>query len=67
MNDFKQEINDEIAEGFIKQIADKILQGMLSLENATEDVKRRWIWELLQNAKDVPNRFGMVTVEVILR
>ncbi|OHS96694.1 hypothetical protein TRFO_09859 [Tritrichomonas foetus] len=65
-DNFEDEINREIQAGFIKQIADKIVQGMLSLENATEDVKRRWIWELLQNAKDVPNKYGGVTVKVEL-
>lgn len=61
-----EEINKEIQEGFIKQIADKIIQGMEVLENATEDVKRRWVWELLQNAKDVPNKFGGVSVNIEL-
>ncbi|KAK8900361.1 hypothetical protein M9Y10_002688 [Tritrichomonas musculus] len=65
-DNFEEEINKEIQEGFIKQIADKIVQGMASLNNATEDVKRRWIWELLQNAKDVPNKFGGVSVIVEL-
>jgi hypothetical protein len=27
---------------------------------------KRWVWELLQNAKDVPNRFGKVSVEIEL-
>ncbi|KAK8895151.1 hypothetical protein M9Y10_023593 [Tritrichomonas musculus] len=61
-----EEINKEIQEGFIKQIADKIIQGMEVLENATEDAKRRWVWELLQNAKDVPNKFGGVSVNIEL-
>ena len=50
----------------LKLIADKILHLLLQIRNEPDASAKRWIWELLQNAKDVPNRFGKVSVEVEL-
>lgn len=61
---FELEIQDEIKRGFIKQIADKFIQHLEKLKDAPDYVKRRWVWELLQNAKDVPNQFGKVFVRI---
>lgn len=46
-------------------IANKILDMMqdLLLKN-DENTARRWIWELIQNAKDVSGNNGMVNIEI---
>lgn len=61
---YETEIQDEIKKGFIKQIADKFVQHLEKLKDAPEYVKRRWVWELLQNAKDVKNKFQKVCVRI---
>jgi hypothetical protein len=59
-------LEDEFKEferqGFIKQIADKLFQGIQSANDKGEP--RRWIWELVQNAKDTPNKQGPVKIKV---
>lgn len=48
-----------------RAIAQKIRNRLQQLLNATENDKQRWIWELLQNAKDtVKNR--QVDIEIII-
>jgi hypothetical protein len=37
-----------------KQAADKIRQILSQVRNNASDSARRWIWELIQNAKDIP-------------
>lgn len=49
-----------------KLTADKIRQILINVRNNPDDSSRRWIWELIQNAKDVPNRFGKVSMAVAL-
>jgi len=63
---FESEIEKSIEDGFIKQIADKILQEIAEVSNKPDVASRRWVWELLQNAKDVPNVFGGVSVRIDL-
>lgn len=53
--------------GFIKQIADKLYQGIVEAYDTPEAQKRRWIWELVQNAKDVTNSFGKVLIRITLQ
>lgn len=48
-----------------KLIADKIMQ-LLDKIHDTSLSEKRWIWELLQNAKDVPNKFNRVSVKIEL-
>lgn len=60
-------VQDFINQGSIKKISDDILQGIEKIENAPDYERRRWIWELMQNAKDVDNRFGGVSIEIELR
>ena len=49
--------------GRIMSIAQKLAQH---LNNLAEDKNSRvrWIWELIQNAKDVPNEFGKSRIRV---
>lgn len=59
-------VDDEIAYNNYKLTADKILQLLEKIRNDSSASAKRWVWELLQNAKDVPNRFGKVSVEIEL-
>lgn len=47
------------------QAANKIIDQLKKLENSNnEDTSYRWIWELIQNAKDVVNSTGKVDIFV---
>lgn len=48
----------------LKNTADKVMQGLDKVRDHKEINCRRWIWELVQNAKDVRNRFGQVSVRI---
>lgn len=51
---YQQNINESKVKSYQKLIATKILDLIEKLRlNSSEKDKRRWIWELLQNAKDV--------------
>ena len=53
---YDSEVQDEIKQGFLKQIADKFIQHLEKLKDAPDYVKRRWVWELLQNPDNItPN------------
>lgn len=49
-----------------KQAADKIRQILSAIKNNPASSAKRWVWELMQNAKDIPNKFGKVSVEIEL-
>lgn len=59
-------VDDEIAYNNYKLTADKILQLLSQIREDPSASAKRWVWELLQNAKDVPNKFGKVSVEIEL-
>lgn len=59
-------VDDEIAYNNYKLTADKILQLLSQIREDPSASAKRWVWELLQNAKDVSNRFGKVSVEIEL-
>lgn len=47
------------------QAANKIIDMLKALDsNNDETTAYRWIWELIQNAKDVPNSSGKVDIEI---
>ena len=47
------------------QAANKIIDMLKNLESTNdENTSFRWIWELIQNAKDVPNSTGKVDIEI---
>lgn len=60
----------EIEECFTRQLykkaADSFLQTLGKIKNNPERSKKRLIWELIQNAKDVKNKFGKVSIRIIL-
>ncbi|MDJ1174784.1 sacsin N-terminal ATP-binding-like domain-containing protein [Roseofilum capinflatum] len=59
----RQQAEEARKKAYQKVIATKLLDGIDQLFNRASS-KRRWIWELLQNAKDVANE--QVKVEIIL-
>ena len=52
-------VDDEIAYNNYKLTADKILQLLSQIREDPSASAKRWVWELLQNAKDVPKRVGL--------
>lgn len=46
--------------------ADKIRQKLDEIRNNPNLSARRWVWELMQNAKDVHNKFERVSIEIEL-
>jgi hypothetical protein len=49
-----------------KLTADKIKQILSKVLNNPSESAKRWVWELMQNAKDVPNKYSRVSVNIIL-
>ncbi|MCK9220975.1 MAG: DUF3883 domain-containing protein [Bacteroidales bacterium] len=51
---FREKAENSAKDAHYKQVATKILDGIKSLiSNADDSSERRWVWELMQNAKDV--------------
>lgn len=50
-----------------KLVADKIRKTLLNIRNVPSISGKRWIWELIQNAKDVPNVFVRVDIKIELK
>ena len=48
----------------LKTTADKVMQGLEKVRDHKEINRRRWVWELVQNAKDLPKRFGPVSIRL---
>lgn len=49
-----------------KLTADKVVQILDGVREERTKSRRRWIWELMQNAKDVPNKYDAVSIEITL-
>ena len=49
-----------------KLTADKIRQILSKVMETPSQSSKRWVWELMQNAKDIPNRFGEVSIKIEL-
>lgn len=49
-----------------KLTADKIRQILSKVLETPTQSSKRWVWELMQNAKDIPNRFGEVSIKIEL-
>lgn len=58
-------VADTINANYYKKIADNIIQLLDKIRNSSLSDKR-WVWELMQNAKDVPNKFNRVSVKLEL-
>lgn len=65
----ERQLNDDPAASnaydALKNTADKVMQGLEKVREHKEINRRRWLWELVQNAKDVPNRFGQVSIKIV--
>ena len=59
-------IKDKLVYNNNKLVADKIRKTLLNIRNIPGISEKRWIWELIQNAKDVPNNFGKVDIKIEL-
>lgn len=63
--DNNQHFDDNRTEILEKGVANKILEQLNRLKmNSTEESPRRWIWELIQNAKDIANDNGNVNIHI---
>ena len=62
----EQSIEDRLIYNNNKLVADKIRKTLLNIRNVPGISAKRWIWELIQNAKDVPNKFGKVEIKIEL-
>lgn len=64
--DSNQHFDDNRTEILEKGVANKILEQLNRLKmNSTEESPRRWIWELIQNAKDVAIDKGKVNIHIL--
>lgn len=62
---FKDKVDELRNQAQTTQAANKIIDQLKKLENSNnEDTSYRWIWELIQNAKDVVNSTGKVDILV---
>ena len=66
--DENQDVDLIIRRNNYKLTADKIKQILSKVLNDPSKSKRRWIWELMQNAKDLPHTaFNRVSIQIILK
>ena len=58
-----REYNESKDRSRFKALAQKLAQH---INHLTEDpnTRTRWLWELIQNAKDVPNEFGKTRMRI---
>jgi hypothetical protein len=64
--DQENDVDASIRKNNYKLTADKIKRTLNKLRDKPSISYRRWIWELMQNAKDVRNRFEKVSVQIVL-
>ena len=58
-----KEIKDH---NYLKLSADKIREHLSKVMEAEAQSSKRWVWELMQNAKDIPNKYGKVSIKIDL-
>ena len=63
----KSKIEQCIIHNNNKLVADKIRKTLLNIRNVPGISAKRWSWELIQNAKDVKNKFGRVEIKIELK
>ena len=67
MKEFDQDDPRHIEERNNRKLtADKICQILSKVKNNPSSSAKRWVWELVQNAKDVPNIYDRVAVQIEL-
>lgn len=62
----EQTAREVINDAAYKQAATKIRELLSAIRNNPALSAKRWVWELIQNAKDAPNKYGKVSVEIEL-
>ena len=60
-------MTDKFTQRIYKNAADRFLQTLGKVRDCAGRTKKRLIWELIQNAKDVRNRFGRVSIRISLQ
>ena len=60
-------IEDKLIYNNNKLVADKIRKTLMNIRNIPGISAKRWVWEMIQNAKDVPNNFGQVEIKFELK
>jgi len=63
---YLDEVRDSKDYNNYKLTADKVIQVLDNVREERTKSRRRWIWELMQNAKDVPNKYEAVSIEINL-
>jgi len=58
------DVDEIIRKNNYKLTADKIKQILSKILNDPSQSSKRWIWELMQNAKDLSNKFKEVSVKI---
>lgn len=61
---FAGDVDQEIHNNHLKNTADKIIEKLKKARENPTLFNKRWIWELIQNAKDVPNKFNEVNIKI---
>ncbi|MDM1402197.1 DUF3883 domain-containing protein [Myroides odoratimimus] len=62
----EEDVDAIIRKNNYKLTADKIKQILSKVLNDPSQSAKRWVWELMQNAKDVKNIFGQVSIQIEL-
>jgi hypothetical protein len=63
---YSEKTKSSISKNNLKLTADKVIQILDQVRDEGKKSRRRWIWELMQNAKDVKNVYGQVSIEIEL-
>ncbi len=63
---YSERTRSSISKNNLKLTADKVIQILDQVRDEGKKSRRRWIWELMQNAKDVKNVYGQVSIEIEL-
>lgn len=61
---YSDKAKSSIGKNNLKLTADKVIQILDQVRDEGKKSRRRWIWELMQNAKDISNHFGRVSIEI---
>jgi len=64
MNDYEQKLEQKKSRVLVENNAQAIFDHLTELANLGGIHERRWLWELLQNAKDSVDESRTVSVEV---
>lgn len=66
MSEYLDEVRNSKDYNNYKLTADKVIEKLDGVREERTKSRRRWIWELMQNAKDVPNEYNMVSIEITI-